>query len=166
MELKTRTNQPVEGDEIVNLKVTGQAKLFENIVDADGHNRFVEGNGNFTALSGEFEITYNKWSLSGTHLMLVLAGTVKAGTSIGRANNQTSFYALPAYILSKIKPLVGNNYIEYKAFTAYVNESNVMTGKTLLGKSSNGVYIRFTGGGNVDVDRTFRIQYDLLIDDE
>ena len=39
--MKTRTNQPVEGDEIENLEVSGELKAFENIVDKDGHARFI-----------------------------------------------------------------------------------------------------------------------------
>ena len=54
-------------------------KAFENIVDKDGHKRFIEGTPTNPTIEG-VEITYAKWSLSGTHLMLVMAGNVASTT--------------------------------------------------------------------------------------
>ena len=45
----------------------------EDIVDADGHKRFIEGNVTPANIIGENDIQYAKWSLSGSHLMIVLA---------------------------------------------------------------------------------------------
>ena len=55
--------------------------LMENIVDSKGNKRFVEGPLTTTTISG-VTYSYSKWSLCGTHLMIVLGGTIAANTSL------------------------------------------------------------------------------------
>ena len=66
-------------EEIANKQVQEQVssgelenvKVFENIVDKDGHKRFIEGDITFENITGVSKV-YGKWSLSGNHLMIVI----------------------------------------------------------------------------------------------
>ena len=60
-------------------------KSITTLVDSQSHNRFVEGEGDLKTIAG-ITFTYNKWSLSGTHFMLVLAGSIANGTAITTAD--------------------------------------------------------------------------------
>ena len=62
-----------------------------NLVDKDGHERFIEGDIPDPEITGLTPIYY-KWSLSGTHLMIVMAGTIENGTNL-------SNYILNYYIM-------------------------------------------------------------------
>ena len=73
-------------------------KDIATLVDADGHNRFIEGDIEIEEITGITK-TYGKWSLSGTHLLIVLCLGAVVGTTIsGTLANIT----LPSYIASKI----------------------------------------------------------------
>ena len=78
----------------------GGGATLDDIVDSQGNKRFIEGNlekGSSTAT-----ITYNKWSLSGTHLMIVIAGTISSNLE---TYHNIAHGTLPTYINSKIFPL-------------------------------------------------------------
>lgn len=162
MELKSRTNQPVQGDEIANLKVTGELQAFENITDADGHKRFVEGDFTPETITG-FTWTYHKWSLSGTHFMIVLAGSVDNATVVA---NNTILYniELPSYINSKIVPTYGAT-ITGVQMPLYDGNGGVQQLYERLVKETNGISLK-TGSLTLSADRTFRFAFDLLIDNE
>lgn len=136
-----------------------------NIVDSHGNKRFVEFNGVAdTNLPEGFTITYNKASLSGTHLMLVLAGTIDNGVEIPTNQSFTTFN-LPSYIANKIVP-VWAIYIERKTIELIADSwSSQNLGLTLL-KSNNTLRIYSPGTLTLTDTRHFRIQFDLLIDSE
>lgn len=137
-------------------------KDISNLVDSKGNPRFVEGEG--TPLTQEgFTATYCKWSLSGTHLMLVLAGSVASGTTIPALSIMAS-YNLPAWILDKIVPVTGS-IVEYKSIAAYASDYSTQTVNSFFRKSTD-VAIAINGAFTLTANRNFRIQYDLLIDSE
>ena len=135
----------------------------ENIVDADGHKRFVEGNGNPVNMAG-VTITYNKWSLSGTHLMFVIAGNVASGTSLAFGCD----FTLPKWIHDKIYPVFGGSILSLFKITLTDNSWNTQEVNAYFGKASdNKVSItQSSGATEITSDKAFRIQYDLLIDNE
>ena len=75
--------------------------ICENLNDANGKPRFLMSNGTPLSQTG-FTSTYCKWSLSGSHLMLVLAGSIANGTTISQSTILANF-ELPDFIKSKIK---------------------------------------------------------------
>lgn len=75
----------VSEDSIKKLENLLEGVAFEDIVDKNGNPRFIEGTITPETISG-ITFTYCKWSLSGTHLMIVLAGTCK---NVTLANNTT-----------------------------------------------------------------------------
>ena len=146
-----------------NLTAT-HAKIFETIEDNDGHVRFVEGDGVQGSLAG-VTISYCKWSLSGSHLMMVVAGTIANGTVIPNAFS-FAYFSLPQWIYDKIYPIVDANVIERRviSFTASDYSTQDMP-CTFEKRSGNAIYVRqSTVATTFTADRSFRIQFDLLID--
>ena len=138
--------------------------LMSNIVDSQGNKRFVEGNGAVETAVDGLTITYKKWSLSGTHIMFVLAGTFANGTELPSNTDLISF-DLPTFILNKITSIWRGN-IENKNFSAYADDWSSQNGTMVLRKIDNKIIIRTTSEVTFTKDRNFRIQFDLLIDSE
>lgn len=149
-----------------NLTVTGSVDAnipLEKIKDANGNNRFVEGDINLdSSLPSGVTKIYGKWSLSGTHFMAVLCLSIPNGTVIPNDAYLTSF-VLPSWILSKIYPLV-LGIIDNKTFKAYSNSFTSQDFNARIVKGSSTLSIMKTGALTLDADRIVRISYDLLID--
>ena len=151
-EIRSLATNSVENKE--NLKV------FENIVDKDGHKRFLEGDIAIETITGVTK-TYGKWSLSGTHLMIVICLELTDNiSSVTLANLD-----IPKWIKDKIVAVAGSN-VTSSSFTAWsADTSTNVTFYGILKKSSNDLYIVSSCNINA-ITRYTRIQYDLLIDDE
>lgn len=180
MKLRTRTNQPVEGDELDNLKLSGDLELegdmsvdedskvaiFENIVDKNGHPRFIEGNITIETFDGITK-TFGKWSLSGTHLMIVVACDVDQNKTI---SGTLCFIDLPQWIKDKIiviYPLYYTAVISNAEIRNRSNGSLLYNLDCYLRKEENSIYISFASGSYTSTqDALFRIELDLLIDNE
>lgn len=167
-------NLDVAGDSNItgDLNVTGDAKIFEVIVDKDGHKRFIEGNG--VLVKEGYTPTYNKWSLSGTHLMLVIAGSFDGELSVTSGDDIARYDSIPQWINDKIFPLSGEeNGAITRAVIYAVNDSGVNVGNSgiiYLFKFNSKLYINagttFTLGTAEATNSHIRIQFDLLIDNE
>ena len=140
-------------------------KDISNLVDSKGNPRFVEGNGTPATIEG-FTSTYCKWSLSGTHLMLVLAGSLTSGTTIPNSTHLVEFN-IPKFIKDKIYPVWGNSRIESKSTNFTADNWVVQTATLTLTILENSINITLTSGDfTLTANRAFRIQFDLLIDSE
>lgn len=132
------------------------------LVDSKGNSRFVEGEG--VGLSQEgVNISYCKWSLSGTHLMLVCAGSVE-NTTVISSNVHLADFAVPNYIMDKIVPIF-STLVNRATATFYASNYSSQTLTVNLIKTTN-INIQSGGSLTLSADRTFRIQFDLLIDSE
>lgn len=143
----------------------------ERIIDANGNFRFVEGNGIIPdTLPTGFNIMYSKWSLSGTHLMLVLAGTIENGTIVPiGVNRPWATFNLPNYILDKIIPVWATDFIESKSATLRADDWTTQSQTLSLIKKTNALELAPTGSATsitLTAKRNFKIQFDLLIDAE
>lgn len=171
MKLRTRTNQPVEGDELDNLTLSGdlevaegsEVKVFENIVDKDGHKRFIEGDITLEEISGITPI-YAKWSLSGSHLMIVIAFSVANATAL--SYGRLCYVNLPDWIKDKIYQVSGNYVARYMCDLFDSDLGTQSLGTYLLKSTLSGsVWIDYSNL-TLTKDRIGRIQFDLLIDNE
>ena len=133
----------------------------ETIKDIAGNLRFIEGEGTEPAIPG-VTISYLKWSLSGTHLMMVLSGKIDNGTSI--TAGVFGRFAIPSWILDKIYPVEGT-FIENKQIAIYGTDYTTQTLSVSLNKASTNLYLN-VASITLTADRSFRIQFDLLIDQE
>lgn len=149
--LKYFQNQKDKGMNIVEL------------VDSAGNPRFVEGDGEGLTQEG-VTISYCKWSLSGTHLMLVCAGTVASGTTISTGTG-IGVFGIPKWIYDKIYSLF-SNVVEIKNFNYWGSDYTSQSSITQLQKVSNTLKLSPTGNLTTTANRNFRIQFDLLIDSE
>ena len=137
--------------------------LMENIVDSKGNKRFIEGEGSPLVLEG-FNPTYNKWSLSGTHLMLVLAGNIANTTTLTNGTTLIEF-TLPDYITKKIFPVFATYRISYINGGLIADDWSSQTLSYTVEKSTAGIkFIVQTASLTLTANRSFRFQFDLLID--
>ena len=140
------------------------ANQLEGILDKDGHARFIEGDGSPETITG-FSSSYCKWSLSGSHLMLVLAGTYSNGTTLS-GNDTLANYELPEWIRNKIYPVFRSTFIEVKDTRVYADDLGYVEVSIYLEKTASGVRIVNKDSESISTDRHFRFQFDLLIDND
>ena len=135
--------------------------ICENFNDKNGNPRFVDGNLSTASISG-VTFTYHKWSLSGSHIMFVLAGEIAANTTLNV--DVWASVTLPDYIKNKISAVFASTNIEIKDNRAYYDDWNSINIQTVLQKTSDGVQILMIQNPTSSAVARFRIQYDLLID--
>ena len=146
-----------------DLEVTGDAKLFENIVDKAGHKRFIDIAGTINTIEG-VSITYAKASLSGTHLLFVGAGSIANGTILTDNPTLCSF-TLPEWIYNKIFTLYGST-IDILNFGLRDSGGGAQSAVARLLKLPDNVVAISILNITLSADRTFRFNFDLLIDNE
>lgn len=151
-------------DEIIYTYDVVKINQIENLVDSAGNSRFIEGNCNVNAsLPSGIEINYAKWSLSGSHLMIVIAGNVANGTTIPQA--QIASVNVPDWVKNKIIPIWAQYYVDSKLITLRGDDWSTQNINVVLYKDANNLIGMNWANSNVlDKDRAFRIQFDLLID--
>ena len=141
-------------------------KPISSLVDESGRNRFLEGDIEFTADDSDITTVYGKWSLSGSHLLIVLCLSIPntktiAGHTICNIDN------LPEWVLDKVYPIF-STVVASQVFKAFNTDYSSQDMTTFLYKSSSPkrLYIYNAGTFTASKDRTVRIAYDLLIDNE
>lgn len=144
--------------QIQELVKTTQGIDIANLVDEDGHPRFIKGTPTDKEVSG-VTLAYNKWSLSGTHLLVVVAGSLAqqefAFSSIVELND------LPEWIADKLIP-VASDTIEQQAVVLYGGTNQ--TGYFQIRKNAQGLVYITIAGITTNAAKTFRVQFDLLVD--
>lgn len=138
---------------------TADIPLLESIVDKDGHNRFVEGPIELRDLQ-DLQLIYGKWSLSGTHLMVVLVLTATENTPEGWIADVN----LPDWIKDKIQAFSENTWVDVREAEAFGADNTSLTVKFTTTKIGPG--LRVFMYNPFDKERYVRFQLDLLIDDE
>ena len=139
---------------------TGTTYL-ETIKDSNGNNRFVEGELNLlnTVPAGLTKV-YGKWSLSGSHLLIVLCINATNGTTISADICQ---FELPEWVADKIYP-IASEYVDYKSFSLFADNLSTQQLQVFLRKYPSKVFSINTNSLTLTADRTGRIAFDLLID--
>ena len=138
----------------------------DDIVDSKGNPRFIEGNGTLATIEGVTS-SYNKWSLSGTNLMIMSIITLGTGITIN-AGEDILYFELPQWILDKIYPIMDSTLVN-RINALRVNTTGSGTPTTtaeMIYKTSTGLkitnYSKITTTNEVNI----LIQFDLLIDSE
>ena len=136
----------------------------ENIIDEDGHKRFQEWQGVADTIEG-FTADYFKASISGTHLMIVIAGNLADTTTLTNGAN-IGHIDIPKWVYDKIFPVWGNYYVERKSVRLLADDWSEQTGDMVLIKTAtpNRISISNITPVTLTKDRKFRLQFDLLID--
>lgn len=147
--------------------LTSEVAIFENITDKDGHKRYVEGSGTVINMPEGFEVLYNKWSLSGSHLMFVLyLKNPSEDTTVATFGIKVN-YDLPQWIKDKIYTPSSSYAVAFNDFiqiTAGATAGDKM--KFAVRKDNDVISVdkyyqdTFKGGAYT------RVSFDLLIDNE
>lgn len=136
-----------------------------SIEDSQGHKRFIEGqltpSFSETVLQNVVPVVqYTRWSLSGTHLMLVAC--VYFTNALSNSGIESLFKVeLPEWIYNKITPLGESGFVGKTTFTLFASGNIVCN---LYKRENNNIEINT--GASFPNDKTLRIQFDLLIDSE
>ena len=138
-------------------------KLFETIEDTNGNNRFVKGDVvlDENAHAGIVK-TYGKWSLSGSHLMLVFGCELPDGFAI--KNGDAFAYAeLPRWVFVNLTSLF-SIAIDSKTFQIRGNDWSSQDVTVFLNKG-DGNKVVFNFGNNVTVSgvKKCRFAFDFII---
>ena len=164
-EVKGQVQSALSSGDMKNVKV------FEDVVDKNGHQRFIEGNITPEEITG-FTYTYAKWSLSGTHLIIVIAGYMPSGTDIPVWQTLLANVILPKWIIDKIFPTTTSYLLssDFK-YAPMASSGSSPTSRPItatLDKPNNTLKLYFDGTGtpSVSFDSGFRLAIDLLIDNE
>lgn len=141
--------------------------VIENIKDEDGHDRFIEGN-LALASSGFTGITFNygRWSLSGTHLMIVVSGVAENNATM-QDNLHIASASIPAWIYNKIMPNA-TNVVDVKDFNVIVASHAMSKYGTITLRKQNDI-LRLdnsSGAKSITTGGMFRIQFDLIVDNQ
>ena len=140
--------------------IATEKKDITTLVDSAGHDRFIEGDITCEEITGVTQ-TYGKWSLSCSHLLIVIgyyiadATTTSAGI-LAKIN-------VPQWILDKIIPTYATT-IYASVFSGYNDAGTTVQSLThVLKKESSGLQVNVAGITTTD-KRNYRIAFDLLID--
>lgn len=154
----------VTGD-VSGAKFIGVTAL-ESIKDAEGHNRFIEGDIDlYEGVPEGYAKVYGKWSLSGTHLMIVICFTIPASTTTGYVGRLCDLTDLPSWIVDKIVP-IGNTYIETKIFNGVMSDDSLLQVNCQLRKRDGTTISISQSSVTTTSALNVRVAFDLLIDNE
>lgn len=134
-----------------------------SIVDSEGRKRFQDFDITPAEIPG-FTFTYGKASLSGTHLMLVLAGEIENETEV-TYDTILGLVELPSWITDKITPIYSTVVINWITANIYDSTGQSQSALFRLLKESNQLAFKMYTI-TLTAKRSFRIEFDLLIDSE
>ena len=145
-------------------QIANMPKDIATLVDAEGHNRFIEGDIPTNAITG-ISYSYAKWSLSGSHLMLIIAGNIADTTVITAGQFLCTALTLPEWIYDKLVAIY-SNVVSQAAFNCFASDGTTQALGVYLRKISAGRLDFMLGSLTLTKDRSFRVYFDLLIDAE
>ena len=108
-------------------------------------------------------LNYGKWSLSGSHLMLVIACNYNADISIADGTTLFRIDDIPNWVVQKVYPILGNLIIYQKA--SLIHEDWTRGEKEFYLAKVYDVLRIYNNGAITDSKAgMFRLRFDLLID--
>lgn len=133
------------------------------IKDINNNNRFIEGVITPNDISG-LSYTYSRWSLSGTHLMIVLCFGTTIQTTLTAGTTLCSI-TLPEWVYNKIYGSYGEKVVSSISTTVRNSVGGGLGDISFrLVKENNALEIRNISNITIDANRYVRCQFDLLID--
>lgn len=151
------------------LQFSGNLNCFDKIVDANGNPRFIGGDiatSNLANLVGNENVKYAKWSLSGTHIMIVLAFNAPANTMFTTGSYLASL-TIPSWIGSQIQRIIPSSAMVAieEVIGKQAGEVNIKKSFDLEKSSDSGFTIWAAENFTTTATNTgFRVQFDLLIE--
>ena len=162
---RMHTDREIRAMAVDSVEQKSALKVFENIVDKDGHKRFIEGDITTETISG-CTYTYKKWSLSGSHLQIVLAMTYEAGTY--STHLLGTITDIPKWIMDKITPSgATEKQVAVKYAEQWVDSNTPQTPSFYGGvqkDDANTLQIASWGSKTFTAETYIRLSFDLIID--
>ena len=144
--------------------IANQKKNINTLVDSQGRDRFIEDDIEIETLEG-FTFSYYKWSLSGTHLMIVVAGKINNATVVA-GGTILGIVRIPEWVFNKIIPLYqGTQNVALQNVNLYKDGETNQTIQARLAKGTTALTISFSSL-TLNADREYRFNFDLLIDSD
>ena len=140
----------------------GTQKDITTLVDSQGHERFIEGD--ITITKEGITQSYGKWSLSGSHLMIVIAGSLAADFA-------DTYYdtpiPLPQWIIDKLVKISPDTTIVVNStYQQFASNGTPLSKQALLRKTSDtAIETRLFIERPTDYPY-FRCIFDVLIDND
>ena len=150
-------------EDIITLKnnTVGSNGGLLKIKDNYGNLRFVEGRVEQLVSAG-MTLLYGRWSLSGTHLMIVATFQFNSGTVLS-STTPLCAVSLPAYIANKISVIYGD-IVARSPFQGFDQGGNMQSSNMSLHLNGNNLLIIPLSTTNFNSTKIMKIQFDLLID--
>ena len=155
---------------IDEIEVNGQAVKYaiEGLVDSNNHSRFTEGTLNVDAVLSSATVKYNKWNLSGCHLMIVLAFNNDTESDITlNAFQGLASVSLPEWIHNKIYTIDENlDPVSFSSLMeADLSVPSIEAVKDLyIAKNTTYISIVTPTQLTIKAGDCYRVQFDLIID--
>lgn len=167
-DIKKIAKESIEQADAIDLNKNGTFRAFENIVDKDGHPRFIEGDIDLVdTLDSGITKTYGKWALCGTHLLIVLGADFADTSIIGGGSQFSKGLNLPSWVEDKIEPLFATYIVELKPISIFADNYSSQSCNFMLYKHPTvGLCIYSASAVTLTANRHGRIAFDLLIDNE
>ena len=134
----------------------------DDIVDSQGHKRFIAGIGTPEIVSG-MSIAYSKWVLNGTNLIFEILGTF-SNDLIG-GNNLLCTFTIPEWIVPKIQ-LAYNDIIDFIEYNITSLSGGTNNAKLQISITGNTIYFNNVSVATINGLCLFRIHYNTIIDNE
>ena len=134
----------------------------EALVDSNGNQRFIVGNGNPGSLSG-LTVASTKWTLNGNNLVFEILGSFSGDLT---GFNILSTFTLPEWIANKIV-MPASNVVDIIT-CEMVSMQDVSSTSIRVQVSKSGRDIFFTNISTIKISTTsiFKIRYNIIIDNE
>ena len=131
----------------------------EALVDSNGNQRFIVGNGKTRFVSG-MTLESIKWSLNGSNLMFEILGTFSE--NLTRADIMCDF-DLPDWVADKIV-VPYDNIVDIIDYNVTFASGSFYTNKVQITKDFNTVTFTNVSVTNIDSLCFFKIRYNIIID--
>ena len=135
----------------------------ENLVDSEGRNRFIVGNGNPANVIG-MSIISSKWTLNGNNLIFEIIGGISQNIPQG---TKICSFNLPVWISSKIIQ-VYSNIIDIKKYDVVSSDGGLSITNLLIDINGNSIDFKTTSGiTTIEGELAFfRFTFNTIIDNE
>lgn len=148
-------------DQTIELDGFSIGTYLVDIYDSHENNRFINGNGIWSAVSG-MQGLQARWSLNGYNLMFEALGTFQ--TNVNPDTNIVSF-KLPNWILNKIiTPLL--DVVDIFRFSIVNQTGEISSATLMITKTSDRIIFNAPEGVTFTQPVVFRIRYNLIINDD
>ena len=134
----------------------------EALVDRNGNQRFIVGNGTAKVVSG-MSLASIKWSLNGSNLMFEILGTFSLNL---RGFDILCTFDLPDWVADKII-IAYNDIVDFIDYNITTTSGSVYKNKMQITKSGNTLYFtNIDNTTNINGLSLFKIRYNIIIDNE